>query len=682
VDRNLLRQVRAALAASELARDVSAAARDAGAAFALGREPLRPLFPQEVARLENLGNSCDDWSRVRVAAGFDCERVKHSSFHGDVVLGRFTASVRLAAGLEVPTGVYHSTVANCALGNDALVRGVGLLANYAVGEGALLWNCGSVGCEGPTTFGNGAVLPVGLESRGREVAVYAEITVEAALALARARGDAARAYREALTAYLHAVRSGRGVIGPAAVVRDTPRVWNVYVGPCARVEGATLVEESTLLSGAGESSEILSGACVTGALLQWGSRVASLAVVERSVLAEYAHVERHAKVQGSILGPNTAVAQGEVTASLLGPFVAAHHQSLLIAVLWPEGKGNISHGASVGCNHTSRAPDQECRPGEGMFFGLGVNVKFPADFSEAPYSVVACGATTLPQKVRFPFALINLPSAHWPGVSPAYNQITPAWMLTDNLYALKRNEAKYRARNRARRAALRFELFRPDTVDLMRDACRRLEAVPQVRELYTDRDIEGLGANVLAESARLRAVEAYRFFIRLYALLGLKDVLAAAPPEAQAGPRDGMLARPSADPRWEHQRRLLTEELGVSDVAAALRELPALLEKVARGVERSRAKDEERGRRVLDDYAQTHVPAHADPFVKQTWAETRKAQAEVEGLLSLLEAAREEGHMPSGPPGIRPGTAGRGPAGPAGRVPPEPPSPAPEAVPA
>jgi hypothetical protein len=644
VDPNLLRQVRAALAASELACDLSAAARDEGAAFAPGGQPTRRLSPEEVARLECQGNRCDDWSRLRVAGGFDYGRVRHSEFHGDVVLGRFAARVRLGGGLEVPAGVYHSTVADCVLGDDALVRDVKLLANYAVGEGALLWNCGTVACEGPTAFGNGAVLPVGLESGGRELAVYAEITVEAAAALARARGDAARAYREALAAYLHRVRSERGVIGPGAVVRDTPRVRNVYVGPGARIDGATLVEESTLLSGAGEPAEVLSGACVSGALLQWGSRVATLAVVERSVLAEHAHVERHAKVQGSILGPNTAVAQGEVTASLLGPFTAAHHQSLLIAVLWPEGKGNVSHGASVGCNHTSRAPDQECRPGEGMFFGLGVNIKFPADFTEAPYSVVACGVTTLPQKVRFPFSLINLPSAHRPGVSPAYNEITPAWMLRDNLYALKRNEAKYRARNRARRAALRFELFCPETVDLMRDACRRLEAVSQAREVYTDRDIEGLGANFLPESARLKAVEAYRFFIRHYALLGLKDALAAAAAEGQAGPWDRALARPSADPRWEHQRKLLTEELGVRDVAAALGELPAMLEKVARDVERSKGKDEERGRRLLDDYADTHVPAHADPFVKQTWAETRKAQAEVERLLGLLEAG--PGHSP------------------------------------
>ncbi len=638
VTERLLGRILDSLKASELARAVASVRADGGVGLALGGAACRPLYREEVARLEQLGNTCDDWSRVRVAAGFDWRRVRHTSFHGDVTLGRFGATARLADGLDVPTGVYHSTLANCVIGNDALVRDVKLLANYVVGEGARLCDCGSVACAAGTTFGNGAVLPVGLETGGRELAVYAELTVEAAAALAAPPGRAPEPYRRALADYLQAVRSDRGIIERGAVIQNAPRVRNVYLGPYARVDGPTLVEDSTLLSGEGEPAEILSGACVTGGLLQWGSRVATLAVVERSVLAEHAEVERHAKVRDSVLGPNTAVAQGEVTASLLGPFVAAHHQSLLIAVLWPEGKGNVSHGASVGCNHTSRAPDQECRPGEGMFFGLGVNVKFPADFSGSPYSVVASGATTLPQKVRFPFSLINLPSSRWPGVSPAYNEITPAWMLTDNLYALKRNEAKYRARNKARRAALRPELFSPETVDLMRDACRRLEGVSRIREVYTERDVEGLGANVMLEASRLRAVEAYRFFVRCYALAGLKDFLQAALAEGRPGSPERWLARPSTDPRWEHQRALLRDELGVRDVAEALRQIPPLLEKVAQDVQRARAKDQERGLRVMADYADTHPPADRDPFVVQTWEEARRARAEVERLLARLEA--------------------------------------------
>src|SRR5262249_14878138 len=148
--------------------------------------------------------------------------------------------------------------------------------------------------------------------------------------------------------------------------------------------------------------------------------------------------------------------------------------------------------------------------GEGMFFGLGVNVKFPADFSRAPYTVVACGANLAPQRMTFPFSLIAPPSVQPAGVSPSCMELVPAWMLSENLFALRRNEAKYRSRNKARRTHFDFAVLRADTVDLMRDACRRLEAV-RGKEVYTEADIEGLGQNFVLEKSRRRAIEAYRF---------------------------------------------------------------------------------------------------------------------------------------------------------------------------
>jgi hypothetical protein len=601
----------------------------------------RPLSPEEIARLESLGNTSEDWSRVRVGDGFDCDRVRQSRFQGDVRLGAFAGKGRLAEGIEVPTGVYRSTLVDCDLGDDALVWDVHLLANYVVGEGAVLADCGSIVCEGETVFGNGLALPLGIESGGRDIPVYAEITVEVAAALTRGpeRRAALEGYGRAVADYLARVRCSRGVIERGAAVRSTPKLRNTYLGPYARVEGATLVADSTLLSNQGEPAQILSGACVTESVLQWGSCAKTLAVVKRSVLTEHAEVERHGTVTDSLVGPNTALGGGEVTASLLGPFVGFHHQALLIAALWPEGRGNVGYGANVGSNHTSKAPDQEFWPGEGTFLGLGVNIKYPSDFSKSPYSIIASGVTTLPQKLAFPFALVNTPSARWRGVSPAYNELIPAWGLTDNLFALMRNEGKFQARNEARRSRTDFRVFRPETVDLMLDACRRLESVARVRKVYTDQEIEGLGKNYLLEDARLRALGAYRFFATYYALVGLLEragaVLRAAGPAAARR----ILETESTDPRWEHQRRLLGD-LGVRDVGAGLDQLPPLLEKVAREVERSKAKDDERGARIIDDYKEVHAPAGDDPVVRRTWARARELQAEAEYLLARLAPAR------------------------------------------
>src|SRR5262249_7884264 len=132
------------------------------------------------------GNTADDWARVRVTDGFDWRRVRQCQFFGDVVLGRFTGVARLPEGVELPTGVYHSTVVDSVIGHEALVRDVRMLAHYVVGPSAVVVDCGTIASSELTTFGNGQAIPVGPETGGREVLAYAEIDIEVAAALTRA----------------------------------------------------------------------------------------------------------------------------------------------------------------------------------------------------------------------------------------------------------------------------------------------------------------------------------------------------------------------------------------------------------------------------------------------------------------------------------------------------------------
>jgi hypothetical protein len=638
----ILAKILAATAQSQLVQAVAQLRADGGLSFALGSTRLRSLSAEEIRGLESLGNTAEDWSRIGVAENFDWTRVRHSEFQGSVILGRFSGHRTVEEEIELPCGIFHSTLANCIIGHDVLIRDVKLLANYMIGPRAVLFDCGSITSAVRTTFGNGIAVSLGIESGGREVALFAEIDVEIAAAVARRRDcqDFLDAYAKAVCGYVSEVVSSRGIIESEAVVRHTPRIRNVYLGRGARVDGATLIADSTVLSNAEEPACISTGVCITNSILQWGSRVATMAVVDRSVLTEHSHAERHGKVTASIIGPNSGVAGGEVTASLVGPFVGFHHQALLIAALWPEGKGNIGYGANVGSNHTSKAPDQEFWPGEGAFLGLGVNIKYPSDFSRAPYTVIACGVNTLPQKVTFPFSLIQSPSSRCPTVPPAYNEILPGWVLANNLYALRRNEWKYRARNRARRTKLDFTVLRPEVIELIRQACRRLEAVNEVKDVYTARDIRGLGKNFMTEAARRSAIEAYRFFLIYDALGRLLEQARAIPPE-EVAILDSFLLAPSEDFAWELQRRTLVEECELTEFRSCLIKMSEMAEKLARDIERSKAKDDQRGSEIIDDYADAHVPADQDAFVVQTWQETRRLQSELNELITRLSGQLE-----------------------------------------
>src|SRR5688572_4860181 len=114
---NVMETVLASTRDSEPLRAAASVRADGGRALALGPTDLRPLTREEIQGLERLGNTADDWSQVRVADGFDWRRVRQSQFHGQVALGRFTGTARLAEGIELPTGISGSTVIDCTIGH-------------------------------------------------------------------------------------------------------------------------------------------------------------------------------------------------------------------------------------------------------------------------------------------------------------------------------------------------------------------------------------------------------------------------------------------------------------------------------------------------------------------------------------------------------------------------------------
>jgi len=619
-DHDILKAVESACSSSELIREVKAAK----AAFTLLGKPAelkktgwRPLSASELKTLKAQGNAAEDWKSIWVGKGFDPKRVSRCNFVGPVLLSACAGTAQVE-GVEFSTGLAHASLGWCVVGKNVVIRNVRLIHRTVIGNGAVLFDVGSVTKGKSDSFANGLELLIAVETGGREVPIFAELTVEGAWVLARSRSNKAllEGYARALAEYVKAASAPFNVIGPSAKVLHTTRLTDVFLGSSAVVDCAQQVENVALLSNSEEKTEISNGAIVKSSILQWGCEVTSEAIVDSSLMTEHSHVERHGKVTHSLLGPNTGVAEGEVTSALLGPFVGFHHQSLLIAALWPEGKGNVGYGANVGSNHTAKAPDQEIWPGEGTFFGLGVNIKFPSDLTKSPYSIIASGVGMLPQRVEFPFSLINTPAAAIPGVSPAYNEIMPAWVLSDNIYMVKRNEGKYQKRNKARRSRFDFEVFRPEIVEMMADARKRLSAASG-KEVYTAKDVEGLGKSYMSEGSRKRAVETYTFYIRYYALLGLKREL----------------EKPRSNPaRWAHEQKILQAEFPGVENKELLKTLIEMQQKIAAQVQSSKEKDDLRGAEVIEDYTQAHKPAKEDSFVKETWAATAKMKEEIQKL--------------------------------------------------
>ncbi|MEK6645438.1 MAG: DUF4954 family protein [Candidatus Firestonebacteria bacterium] len=598
---------------------------------------IKSLTPEQLSVLKYNGNFSLDWEKIKVAPGFDASRIKNSNFYGDVILGKFDKPSSLN---NIPTGIYNATIIDSEIGNDVLIMNTGIISNYIVQDKSVIFNCGEIRTDKKTSFGNGIEILIALETGGREISVYAEITIPVAEKIAKSRFDKTllKKYTKIVAQYEKSVTSNTGVISKGVKLINTPKIINTYIGEYANIDNAQLLNNVTILSDEDEPTEISDGAIVSDSIVQWGCNVTSMAVVEFSVLTEHSHVESHGTVKNSIIGPNTGVSEGEVISCLLGPFVGFHHQALLISALWPLGKGNISYGANIGSNHTSRTPDQELWIGEGVFFGLGCNIKFPSDFTYSPYTIIATGVDTLPQKLLFPFSLVNSPSQVFDEISPAYNEIFPGWILSNNIFMIKRNEGKYIKRNKAKRTKFVFEVFRPEIINMMVDARKRLQ-VKNVKEIYTDRDITGLGKNYMSEDARKNGIEAYTFYIKYYALLGLKTRLEYLVSSENKSKIRNIMRDKTGDKRWEHEKKILILELTNNTIIQNLKLLIEMQKKIAKDIQVSKEKDDMRGRQIIEDYDVVHTKAKDDSFVRETWRITKTIKLEIKILMQKLKGA-------------------------------------------
>jgi hypothetical protein len=547
--------------------------------------PARPLDAREHEQLRAQGNLFRSGCTVLAGPGFQPENFHFNRFAGRVVLDG---------------EAYHSVLEDTGLAEGALVDQCPLVRRTLVGAGSLVRHS-HLDCTAPTTFGVGSVIKAGLETPGREIRIWDSMTLETG---ERYLTDASlRAEVEKLIA---AVEFDSTVVGPGVQIINTPWIDRAYFGPGTRVHAAQRVDQCTFLSSPEESVFLGSAVQLRGAIVQWGADVGSAAQVVQSILLEYSGAGRQALVTESLIGPNTVVSGGEVTASFLGPFVGFHHQSLLIAAWWPEGRGNVGYGANIGSNHTSRSPDQELWAGEGTFFGLATAVKFPTNFREAPYSILASGVVTLPQRLALPFSLILDEPLDTPETR-GLNRVIPAWVLKENVYLLLRNEAKYLQRNRARRHSFDLRIFRPEIVEKLWKA-RVLLANIEGKPVYTKADLPGLGKNYMLEEDRVDALAVYREFLK-YA--GLKLF---AEQELNGTP---------CDPGWLRDlfRRLNLDYFSTEEnLVLYLEEERNLWASSLRSKER----DDLRGAQIIPDYGSFHRPVDEDAFLVGKRAELDK----------------------------------------------------------
>lgn len=347
-----------------------------------GKEILRPVNAAEIDTLKHRCNCKargNDWSRFFLLYQPELEhstnqggiseilvrQVSDTCFAGIIVLGleeeeeptSTTRSTFLGGANSrfslLPIGAHRNGfVANCVFEAGCCVMNNSIIYQTYFGKKSVMLNCGTVSRSSlldsldsssgsPFSVGNECKLSIelGPETGGRKVELFAESTLI----------DVARALKLSPPAFPMNAEGGEDIYKFASCsapvnifhersyAADCPSISNVYLSEGAFIDAASHVQNVTLLP----EACVRSGSIVKDVLLQWKAVIENGAHVNNSLLMECSTAETASIVNSSVIGPDSHVGGGETQHTLLGPNANAHHQSLMIGVIWPLGRGNV-----------------------------------------------------------------------------------------------------------------------------------------------------------------------------------------------------------------------------------------------------------------------------------------------------------------------------------------------------
>ena len=529
-----------------------------------------------------------------------------------------------------------------------------------VGSNAVLMNCGHVSISGKAELHGSIHITVGAESGGgRSLSLTAESTMMDVCQQLDPSWDTRESIPPPPSLSPSDVKPLEfNILSSGSIVCETSKIQNVFLHPHAKIEAAYSVTNSTLL----ENAQITTGSVVSNTLMQWDTVISGNSNISNVLMMEHSHLGPSSIVESTVMGPDSQASAGEIHASVIGPSTNAHHQSLLIGILWPLGRGNVAYGANVGSNHTGRLPDQESTIGEGVFWGLSCVIKFPVDLSLAPYSMIAAGTKLSPQRITMPFSLIV--------ESDSNTDIVPGWVLQHTPYTLVRNDKKFATRRKAKRHAsyTGWKILRPTTIERCRVA-RKILRDAAGEDLQ---NVSGIGNCRLTERARVGGIKAYSNAIQLYALRGLlswledltnddittsletilQESLSAIQGIHSVVDASSTVKWPvvpwkwdnhfTREKEWNYQLALLVEEFPADHYGLEwirirlLNQLLDLERDLAERIAKCKRRDDRRGADIVPGYSDSHVLADADPVVIDAFATYGSTEQAVEKFLAKI----------------------------------------------
>ncbi len=432
----------------------------------------RPLSAAEITVLKSNGNRCNNWEDVLVRDGIDIHLIERCTFYGLVRIGKLEPLFLEFSEFRTAVGLYNCLIVSCDIGNNVVLKNVRFLSYYIIEDDVIIANVNEMSCTSHTKFGNGIIkegetedvriwLELCNENGGRKVMPFDGMLPADAWMWSKYRGDKElmEAFKRFTGQLFDSKRGYYGTVGRRTVIKNTQIIKDVKIGSDAYIKGANKLKNLTINSSADAKSQIGEGCEMVNGIMGYGSRSFYGVKAVRFILGSFSQLKYGARLINSYLGDNSTISCCEVLNSLIFPAHEQHHNNSFLCASLVMGQSNIAAGATIGSNHNSRGPDGELQAGRGFWPGLCVSLKHNSKF--ASYTMLAKGDYPAELNILLPFSLVS---------NDVHNDklvIMPAYWMLHNMYAIARNEQKFRARdNRIQKTQLlEYDFLAPDTIN-------------------------------------------------------------------------------------------------------------------------------------------------------------------------------------------------------------------------
>ena len=293
----------------------------------------RHLIDKEIATLTVFGCSAENWENVQVAEDFKPTFITNVYFSGTVFLGTYEKVFELAGGVKKHAGIYNCVLYNCLIENDVFIDKIhNYIANYTIGEGSYIENVNLIVTDGVSTFGNGIKVPVMIESGGREVPIFDQLSAPIAYMMTLYRHNSLFVSRinELVEAYANERKSDMGQIGENVRIVNCESIKNVCIGDSAQLEGITLLQNGTIVSNSQAPVIIGFGVQCNDFIINSGTSVTDSALISRSFIGQSCIIAKQFSAIDSLFFANSQGLHGEAVSIFAGPYTVTHHKSTLM----------------------------------------------------------------------------------------------------------------------------------------------------------------------------------------------------------------------------------------------------------------------------------------------------------------------------------------------------------------